>query len=317
MMLPRPKAFPGASCALSCDGGTRRDEEVVVRSDPEACGESQRFRIHGSPPYRVAVIHGGPGAGGEMEPVARELASDAGVFEPFQRARTLTGQVEELVELLAGHVAVPAVLVGYSWGAWLVLLAAARASEVARSLILVGSGPLEPHYADELLATRRSRLSRNQREAFDACLAMLEGNAEEHEKSRALMRLGVLARITDIYEADSRYAVKASPCAAETNPYHKVLAEALEMRRTGALLRAVSAIRCPVSVIHGGHDPHPAAGVIEPLRAVLPDPRFVLLKRCGHTPWIERHARGPFFRALREEIAAGLRGAPAAPEQRE
>ena len=288
-----------------------------MRSDPEASVESQRFRFHGGPPHRVAVIHGGPGARGEMEPVARELASDGGVFEPFQSARTLAGQVEELLELLARHATLPAVLVGYSWGAWLVLLAAARASEVAGSLILVGSGPLEPDYAEELLATRRRRLSRSQREAFDACLATLAGNADEQEKSRALARLGALAQITDSYEADSRYAVKAEPWAAATNPYHEVLAEALEMRRTGSLLRAVSAVRCPVSVIHGSHDPHPAAGVIEPLRAVLPEPRFVLLKRCGHTPWTERHARGPFFRALREEIAAGLRGAPAAPEQRE
>ncbi|NBD34478.1 MAG: alpha/beta hydrolase, partial [Chloroflexi bacterium] len=32
------------------------------------------LRTYGHPPFDVAVIHGGPGAGGEMAPVAHELA---------------------------------------------------------------------------------------------------------------------------------------------------------------------------------------------------------------------------------------------------
>ncbi|MHA1167837.1 MAG: alpha/beta fold hydrolase, partial [Candidatus Hodarchaeales archaeon] len=33
------------------------------------------LRKHGKPPYSIAVIHGGPGAGGEMAPVAIELST--------------------------------------------------------------------------------------------------------------------------------------------------------------------------------------------------------------------------------------------------
>jgi hypothetical protein len=39
----------------------------------------KNLRKYGKPPFSVAVIHGGPGAGGEMAPVAWELASDCGV----------------------------------------------------------------------------------------------------------------------------------------------------------------------------------------------------------------------------------------------
>ena len=46
----------------------------------------QNPRIYGDPPYQVALLHGGPGAGGEMAPVARELAGDRGVLEPIQTA---------------------------------------------------------------------------------------------------------------------------------------------------------------------------------------------------------------------------------------
>ncbi len=42
------------------------------------------IRKYGNPPFSVAVIHGGPGAPGEMAPVARELSSRWGVLEPLQ-----------------------------------------------------------------------------------------------------------------------------------------------------------------------------------------------------------------------------------------
>jgi hypothetical protein len=42
--------------------------------------------------------------------------------------------------------------------------------------------------------------------------------------------------------------------------------------------------------------------VREPLAAVFKDFRFVLLKHCGHAPWIERRARDDFFRVLRNEL---------------
>lgn len=74
------------------------------------------------------------------------------------------------------------------------------------------------------------------------------------------------------------------------------------MRRTGKLLELAKQIHCGVMAIHGDYDPHPAEGVREPLSAVLKDFRFVLLKQCGHKPWIERQAKEEFFRVLEREL---------------
>lgn len=41
------------------------------------------LRKYGSEPFTVAVIHGGPGAAGEMAPVAKEISAYRGVLEPF------------------------------------------------------------------------------------------------------------------------------------------------------------------------------------------------------------------------------------------
>src|SRR5215467_3183039 len=60
------------------------------------CKIVENHRTYGSAPYTVAVVDGGPGAAGEMAPVARELAGDRGILEPLQTATSLEGQVEEL-----------------------------------------------------------------------------------------------------------------------------------------------------------------------------------------------------------------------------
>ena len=68
----------------------------------------KKLRRYGNEPFDVAVIHGGPGAAGEMAPVARELASGRGVLEPLQTAASLKGQVDELRTVLEENGDLPA-----------------------------------------------------------------------------------------------------------------------------------------------------------------------------------------------------------------
>jgi hypothetical protein len=72
----------------------------------------ENFRVYGNAPYRIVVLHGGPGAPGEMAPVARELSRERGVLEPLQTKDTLEGQVAELQETLESLVNPPVTLIG-------------------------------------------------------------------------------------------------------------------------------------------------------------------------------------------------------------
>ena len=76
------------------------------------------------------------------------------------------------------------------------------------------------------------------------------------------------------------------------------------MRKSGRLLEIGKYIRCPVVAIHGDYDPHPAEGVEKPLSVLLKSFRFIMLKRCGHKPWVEREAKEQFFRILKNEAKA-------------
>jgi pimeloyl-ACP methyl ester carboxylesterase len=258
-------------------------------------------RTYGEPPFGVAVIHGGPGAGGEMAPVARRLASTRGVLEPIQTATSLDGQVEELRTVLEAHGEPPVNLIGFSWGAWLSFIVAARHPAIVKKLILVGSGPFEEHYVAELQQARLSRLSEEERVEFEATLRALNDPTTE-DKDGLLARLGGLAAKTDTYDPISGGAEDADLVAACGDVFQSVWEYAARLRRSGDLLEMGRRIRCPVVAIHGDYDPHPAEGVQKPLAGVLGHFRFILLENCGHRPWTERQARDVFYRVLENEL---------------
>ena len=258
------------------------------------------LRKYGNKPYRVAVIHGGPGAPGEMAPVARELSSVMGVLEPLQTAATLEGQVRELKAVLEKHAALPVTLIGFSWGALLSFIFAARYPSFVRKLILIGSAPYEGKYALNITQTRLSRLSEAEREQALSLMRTLNDPAIA-DKNTLLSRLGKLLSKADSYDPlphddeilECRYDI-----------YRGVWEQASELRSSGKLLRLGKSIKCPVVAIHGDYDPHPSAGVAEPLSRVLKDFRFILLEKCGHRPWLERSARDRFYNILKQELAS-------------
>ncbi|MBN1965893.1 MAG: alpha/beta hydrolase [Anaerolineae bacterium] len=257
-------------------------------------------RLYGKTPYTVAVIHGGPGAPGSMAPVARELAAGWGVLEPLQRAESLDGQVRELREALDLHADLPVTLVGWSWGAMLAFIFAARHPQHVKKLILVSSGGYEDRYGPPVMAARLSRLDEADRCACDALLAALDDPAVGDKDA-------ILAELGDFFETktDTYRALPHESEALEVSytVHQRVWAEASALRASGDLLALGKHIRCPVVAIHGDYDPHPVEGVRDALAPVLADFRFILLPTCGHTPWIEAEAREPFFDLLRRELA--------------
>ena len=256
------------------------------------------LRKYGKAPFGVALLHGGPGAPGEMAPVARELCADWGVLEPLQRAASLDGQIEELHGVLNEHADLPTVLAGFSWGAWLGLMFAAQYPAFVRKLILIGSGPFEEKYAAQIAETRLARLDEEERTEIRFLMHALKAPAGEDGKAM-LGRLGELCTKADAYDP---LTLDTEVLECRYDIHHSVWMQAVELRASGRLLELGKKIRCPVVAIHGDYDPHPAEGVRTPLTAVLEDLRFVLLEHCGHRPWIERQARRRFYEVLKREF---------------
>jgi pimeloyl-ACP methyl ester carboxylesterase len=254
------------------------------------------IRCYGEAPYRVAVVHGGPGALGSVAPVARELTSEIGVLEPLQTALSVDGQIEELADVLSKHADGPATLIGHSWGAYLSYLVAAHHPTLVRKLILVSSGAFEAHYASDIMDKRFSHLTAAEGEELRSLFAQSSRSGDE------MSRIGYLCGKADTYDPLPDEPVLDPPPATPPGQFDAVWPEAAAMRKSGELLAFAREISCPVVAIHGDFDSHSADGVREPLERVLSDFRFILLARCGHEPWSERYARDAFFAAVRAEV---------------
>jgi pimeloyl-ACP methyl ester carboxylesterase len=256
------------------------------------------LRKYGNAPLNVAVIHGGPGARGEMAAVARELAKTRGVLEPLQAALTIDGEVEELRRVLVENTVLPMILVGHSWGAWLSLLLAACYPALVSKLILVSSAPFNQEYAFGIDRMRLERLNTVEREEVGLLKAELDNPTFTGDKNILMERVGKLLSRSDSF--DSLPHANETECRWDI--FSAVWKQAVDMRRSGALLEMTKNIKCPVAAIHGDYDPHPAEGVRIPLSGALKDFRFFLLGKCGHVPWYERQASGGFYEILNKEI---------------
>ncbi|NPV00378.1 MAG: alpha/beta hydrolase [Brevinematales bacterium] len=259
----------------------------------------ETLRKWGASPFQVAVLHGGPGAKGDMAPVAQELSKERGVLEPMQNADTIDGLVIELAEVIDTHASKPVVLIGHSWGAWLAWIFAARHPHSVKKLILVGSGPFERRYVPMIEETRVSRLTGEEREDF---LAVIKRSYKSSpaEKARIYEKFDDILIKTDNFDPITEESKEAGFDFAQ---YDDIWPEAAELRLSGALLDIGRGIHCPVTAIHGDYDPHPADGVKIPLSRILQKFKMILLKDCGHSPWRERAARDEFYTVIRREIA--------------
>jgi pimeloyl-ACP methyl ester carboxylesterase len=256
------------------------------------------LRVYGNSPFKVAVIHGGPGAPGSMAPVALKLSTQQGVLEPLQTADSLDGQVLELKMVLEENANLPITLIGSSWGAWLSFILSARYPELVQKIILIGSGPFDEKYAADIMETRLSRLNAEERKEVHFLTEILNGPAAG-DKNRTLARLGKLLIKADAFDP-STLDTETIECRYDI--HIGVWREASALRSSGKLLELGKQIKCPVVAVHGDYDPHPPEGVQRPLSATVEDFRFILITNCGHYPWIETGARERFFEILKENL---------------
>lgn len=263
-----------------------------------------KVRYHGAPPFNTILVHGGPGAAGELFHLAEDLSGCTGIMEPMQTRDTIGGQIEELREIMEAATP-PITLAGFSWGAWLCLLTASEYPERVSKLILISSAPFKEKFAFSIMPARLSRLSEVERQEvsrLNSSLSSPDPDIVLFERFAQLMQ-----------KADTFETVKNIPdTQMELDPIinRDVWREAASLRRSNTLLNSAKNLLCPVTVIHGDSDPHPYKGVIEPLNQLDLDLSFHLLEKCGHRPWIEKHARRKFIEIMKEELTCRKRNPP-------
>ena len=255
----------------------------------------RRFGSHGP---LVALLHGGPGAAGDLADLARDLGGKFRVLEPLQRRHggvplTVARHVADLAQVLPE----PAHVVGHSWGAMLGLSFAAAHPELVTSLCLVGCGTYDAATRAAYQRATDARLSGAARAELAGLQARLVAERDPAERDALIARCGGLfagAYAFDLLPRDPSDALPAVDAAGLDETW----ADVLRLQAEGVEPAAFAAIRAPVLMLHGDDDPHPGSEIRDLLRRHVPGLSYLGFARCGHDPWRERHAREPFLRAL-------------------
>jgi len=258
----------------------------------------KNYRTWGKAPYKTVVVHGGPGAPGYMAPVARELAKYMGVLEPLQTKNSVDGQVEELADFMKKNADIPVVLIGHSWGATLSYLTTARYPVLVKKLVLIGTSPIFSLKLPDVTPIWLERLSEaGRREVFALADDIHSENGGDKNAS-----LGKLIRLISGAHTYDPLPVKDEVLAYQYDINNAIGLEIRKLLAGGTLAGECKTITCPVVAIHGDYDPQPAELVREQFQQMLRDFKFILLQKCGHSPWLEMHARDEFYKVLRKEI---------------
>lgn len=233
-----------------------------------------RIRHYGESGPLVIAIHGGPGAPGSVAPVARELADQFRVLEPFQRHAgdaplTVATHVADLHELVTAQDQAPAI-VGWSWGSMLALAYAAQWPESVARRVVINCGTFD-----------------------EASRAVFQHAVAEHPNAYFY---DPITTNTEERELDER-------------GHEEAWGDMLRLQRDGIYPAAFAAIKAPVLMIHGSEDPHPGPMIRDCLRRYIAHLEYRELPRCSHYPWLERHACVPLFEAQNIFLGQGSRRA--------
>lgn len=262
---------------------------------------SIEVREYGTSGPLVVLLHGGPGAPGYLAPVARALADAFRVLEPLQRGSgeerlTVARHVADLhrvVESLGAGTR-PA-LVGHSWGAMLALAYGAEHPTSTGAIALIGCGTFDHASREQLRKTRESRADPELRRRLDRL------QVDVLDADERLRTSGELTLTLDSYELTSR-DVGLEHCDARA--HRESWDDMVRLQEAGVYPAAFSAVDSPVLMLHGAVDPHPGPMIRASLAPHLSRLLYRELERCGHYPWLEKHARDDFFAVLQQWLAA-------------
>ena len=257
-----------------------------------------RTRTYGKPGPEVIVLHGGPAAVGEAEPVARRLARNFRAFEPFQRGSsdeplTVAVHIEDLLRLVQSisDDTRPSV-VGESWGAMLALAYASTYPNSIGALVLIGCGTFDQESRRNMNETIESRLDETSRNKLRSLAA---DYADPDERLHEQHKLTSKAYSYDPIPADEQLELKEP---FDAHAYQETWNDMLRLQEKGIYPAAFSRIKSPVLMLHGAYDPHPGKMIYASLKAHIPHLEYHELANCGHSPWQERQARKDFFMVM-------------------
>ena len=264
--------------------------------------ESIEVRQYGNSGPLVVLLHGGPGAPGEMAPVARYLSGRFRALEPLQRASGLTRltvaqHIADLHNVLKQTRQTETIrLVGFSWGAMLALTYAARHYENIDRVILIGCGTFDEHSRQDYRDNMDINTTNDDRKRITKIEARLRAEKKQNKRDKLFGELGSIYSRIQSYKSTGD--CDDDILHFDEEGFRQTWADAISLQQQGIQPAEFANIRATVTMIHGDDDPHPGKMIYKSLVPFIRNLQYIGLPRCGHKPWTEHYAKDDFYKLL-------------------
>lgn len=246
----------------------------------------------------LVVVHGGPGLDhGYLLPGMQRLAVDHQVIFYDQRGsgkslmhvshKTLSTEVfvEDLEKIRQSLDLDKIIVLGHSWGGLLAMLYALKYPCHLSSLILINSLPSTSKEFEEFTKERFKRIKKFSKtlEKIQVSREFAQGNPKVvTEYYRTLFKT---------YLFDENNIEKLTLCFTPESALsgfrvHQVFNKTF-FHEHYDITKDLKSLNVPTLVIHGDHDPIPVKAA-QKIAHSIPHSQFVLIKNCGHFPYIEK-----------------------------
>ncbi len=256
-------------------------------------------RTYGSKGPNVILLHGGPGAAGYMAPVAEKLKHRYKIIEPFQRHAskekpvTVDSHIRDLNNVIKSYCnKSKPILAGHSWGAMLALAYTAKYPETAESLILIGIGTFDEESRRQMQINRQNNTDAKTAEKISKLNTIKDPDARLEELGNIMLK-------TDSHQL---MPVKNEIHKYDSLSFEQTWDDMIAKQKAGIYPKAFAKISTPVSMLHGSRDPHPGKMIHKNLVKYMPQLEYIEFQRCGHYPWLEKHAHQAFYHKLNEKL---------------
>ncbi len=242
----------------------------------------------------VVALHGGPGAGHEyLRPQFDLLARGRTLLfydqrgggrsrAPREADLSWRAHVADLADVVEAHAALPATLIGFSWGGLLALLFALEHPDLVSRLVVIGPAPT---YPDARRAYTAEFERRQAAPAVAGARAELSRSGLRKRDPEAFWQRAFELSVAGYFSDPSR--------ARLLTPFRmnaRVQQAVWESLRGVDLRSRLPAISAETLIVHGRHDPVPLEAS-ETLARVMPRARLVVFEESGHPVYAEETER--------------------------
>ena len=262
-----------------------------------------KVRTYGDKGPNIVLLHGGPGAPGEMAQLAHHLCNNFQIIEPLQRISgdvplTVARHVSDLYDVLRTPLRQGLVrLVGHSWGAMLALTYAARHPVEVERVILIGCGTFDKRSREAYQSSINRRLDSNDQNRINNIQSKL-ANENNHQRRNELF--AELGAIFTLIQSVKPLTTNSQKLNCDEQGFRETWNDVISLQERGIQPAEFARIKAPVTMIHGDEDPHPGLLIYKSLVTFIQHLQYREVPKCGHTPWIERAAKDQFFQILME-----------------